>query len=448
MKKVYYILTGIIALIVAAVLTIAIFPVNESTWVAVVFEVLMLSLLVTNIVGTIKDYFIPGMMLFKVGLIFAFFGMFIFLGGFIDRGITPLVVYLLLALLFFVLGALGIIFGLIITSKQYKKASVEKAKVEGAEKSAGFTYKVFEGTPQVKNIWEYKFHAKPFIDPKQKAKRNISITISIVGIITGFLTPMVLLFTFDMEGIFESFFGLLFFLLSIFFIFRLAITLSGNKPCNTQNIAFVQCQDGSVFLIDYFNEAMAREFGYYDKIPSSVYVVTGGFPLAGALFNGIMNAARAIETDKCLSYIKNNGIDSKIAAQCDKYGYQIIAVPEITKCDYFTEMTFIVLKDGEKLYYKRGANTYDNCYEGYDEMVEYFETAFDHKFDAAYKKKTAAIKGVAIAGIVMIVVALLLGLIGGIIEISAFMGVSIIGFLAGIIMMELGFMYLKRRRKL
>ena len=201
-------------------------------------------------------------------------------------------------------------------------------------------------------------------------------------------------------------------------------------------------------MIDYFNEAMAREFGYYDKIPSSVYVITGGFPLAGALFNGIMNAALAIETDKCLSYIKNNGIDSKIAAQCDKYGYQIIAVPEITKCDYFTEMTFIVLKDGEKLYYKRGANTYDNCYEGYDEMIEYFDTAFDHKFDAAYKKKTAAIKGVAIAGIVMIVVAFLFGLIGDIAEADVLTAIAILGFVTGIIMTELGFMYLKRRRKL
>lgn len=450
MKKVYYILTGIIALLLAALLMLGIVVVDESKWVPAVFIFLMISLLAANIVGIVKNLFIPGMMLLKTGLIFFFIGVFLFLGGFIDRGITPIIVYLLLALLFFVLAIPCIIFGLIITTRKYKKALLEKEEEvkEEVKEKAGFTYRVFEGEPKVKNIWQYKLHARPQFTDKLKTKRNVSIILSIVGAILGFMIPMVLLFTFDMEEIFVSFFGLLCFMLAVYSIFKFAITLSGNRPCNTQNIAFVQCEDGSVFLIDYFREDMAREFGYYDRIPSSVYVITGSVPLAGLAINAIMSAARAIEADKCLSYIRSNDIDKKIAAECNKWGYQIVAVPEITKCDYYTEMTFVVLKDGKEVYYKRGANTYDNCYEDYDGMTEYFDTAFDHKFDAAYKRKTGAIKGVAITGIVMLVIAFLLGIIGDIAEADVLTAIAILGFVTGIIMTELGFMYLKRRRKL
>ena len=126
MKKVYYILTGIIALLLAALLMLGIVVVDESRWVPAVFIFLMISLLAANIVGIVKNLFIPGMMLLKTGLIFFFIGVFLFLGGFIDRGITPIIVYLLLALLFFVLAIPCIIVGLIITTRKYKKALLEK----------------------------------------------------------------------------------------------------------------------------------------------------------------------------------------------------------------------------------------------------------------------------------------------------------------------------------
>ena len=114
----------------------------------------MISLIAANIIGIIKNLFIPGMMLLKTGLIFFFIGVFLFLGGFIDRGITPIIVYLLLALLFFVLAIPCIIFGLIITTRKYKKALLEKEEEvkEEVKEKAGFTYRVFEGEPKVKNI--------------------------------------------------------------------------------------------------------------------------------------------------------------------------------------------------------------------------------------------------------------------------------------------------------
>ena len=422
----------IISIILAGLFLITVFPFSEVSIVGIDLVIMFLALAGISLFGLIKNSFIPAIMLIKAGIFCIGIGVFILLAGMKHLS----VLYILLCAVFVLIGAVCIFAGATINSK--KKAGLSKEKSEKVLEKKGFTYKLAEKPVKVKKIWQYKLHGKPELSKKQQTKKTMLLVLSSIGIAIGFMLPVILLFTFRVDNVYSSGIGYFCYFLSVASLILLGMTLGEHKAHHMNNIAFVLCEDGSVFFVDYFDVKTARELGYFEALP---WIRKYG--ISTLFFYGL-------EADKSFSYIRSHNLDKKIAENCDKYGYQIVAVPEIVKCAYYTDMKFYLLKDENEgaiktpfMYY----NLYDNCYDGYDEMVEYFEANFDHKFDEAYEKTTKAWKGFFVTGIVTAAIGIILGIIGAIVRSDLPVAIAYLAFPLGCAFAAASFDRLNRRKK-
>ena len=386
MKKAYYILTGIVDLILMFLFFIPLFPLrNDTSLSAFTFIIMFLALMVASIVGLVNDCFVPGMILVKAGIIFICLGFFVLGVSFYPhfQSILILFIYAGIDFVMTAIGALGIVFGIRIILKKYKDAYYKKKEEKEEEEAAEEDFYVapFEGTPVVETIWQYKFHGKPEYVPEAMIAKGIAVVALIAVALTGIVLPSVMAYGLDMRWAVETVFWVIWFFISIGAAIALAAVLGSNRAHPSSNIAFVKCEDGNVFIVDYANEDTAKEFGYYDELPSSMTAmsIVKRFGV-GALFALLLDSAYYMTMDKCHAYIRTNDIDKKIAEKCNFYGYQIKSVPKFKKHSFYTVMTFnVYCKDGLVHTFKTDFNAFDNCYEGYNEMIEYFEKRFAHR---------------------------------------------------------------------
>ena len=429
--KIYYAISALIDLFLAVLFFIMAFPIERDFFIDVIFALCFLYMFAISVYAFIKNVILFSVVFWKGGIIFLEFGLFaaseyILSGGKYFSNI-------IIALVFCLIGIFAMLIAIKVMNKNFKKELEEEIEKTVKESKKEYTYTLAEGQPKVKKIWQYKFHAKPFLTEAQRTKKNIILISSIVGFVAGIMIPVIMMITFDMDNIYESVAGNIFFMISIFSIFVFAMTLGSYKPHRTSNLAFVLCEDGSVFVIDYYDRRIAKEFGYANRLPM---VRTGLY----AMYFGA-------DADECFSYIRNNDIDKKIAENCATYGDQIIAVPQLCKCNYFTDMTFVVWHEGKPLEIKTWYNLYDNCYEGYDEMIEYLDTHFDHKFDEEYVKKTNTIKALLLTGAIIGLIGIIVWLIGPIVDENLPIVIGMILSLVGLSMSAICLERFKRRRK-
>ncbi|SCY47554.1 hypothetical protein SAMN02910370_02723 [Lachnospiraceae bacterium XPB1003] len=386
MKIAYYIITIIISALATGLFLLISFPLNKEAMSALLVAAMFVAFLITNISGLIKKDFIPGVMLTKAGILLDGFGAFcidaVFIGGHMS------IPFCFFILLLWILGLVCILEGIsICKSKREMRVAEEEEKLRKEMRELDFSDVVNAGLPgdpsaPVKKIWQYQRGVKPLLSGKESSMKWTFLVLSIAGAFVGLVLPMILMFSFNIV-LYEDQGGLLLFLLSFLSIMAFAFTLGAYKEHHTENLAFVLGEDGSVYVIDYFNQGLAREFGYYLMLPRLIR------DNPASKVNTVLYGADA---ERCFRYIVENGIDKKIAAERGRCGYQISAVPEIKRCGYYSEIHFSVWMDGSEHEYKKAFNLYDNCYEDYEEMIDYFETKFTHRYDEAYKKKTTRLR--------------------------------------------------------
>ena len=438
MKTVYYILTMIISLLLGLLFIIPVLSGGREGIISLIIVIMFFCLFGASLFGMIKKCRIPVIILLKAGIICGGIALFIFgVGSFeehLNLGYFALIAVFSLAAYFCISKAVNSI------SSQLETDKAEKLRKTQITEEPVNTVHISEGVSGIQKIWQYKFHAKPQLSETDKAQKTTFIILSIIGIVVGFHAPFFMLSRYDMEDIFYSIPGSLCYIIALGSIFFLAVTLGRFKAHNSQNIAFVLNNDGSVFLIDYFDISLARQFGYYKMLPRIVR--TGG--IGG---NAFTVAKLGYDSDRCLSFIRNNGIDKRIAEEAKLYGHQIIAVPEIVKCSYYTDMKFTIWKDGKETDFKRTFNLYDNCYEDYEMMVSYFEKEFPHRFDEKYVKKTSVYRGMFYTGIVSVSLSVILWLSGANFENDFCLCIGLLIMIIGSSILMTGYDNLNRRKK-
>ena len=177
-----------------------------------------------------------------------------------------------------------------------------------------------------------------------------------------------------------------------------AVTLGSFKGHLTWQYAFVKDENGDVYFIDYTDPNPSRDFHYYGEIPGGYKNEPGPMISTPAKVVGLTYFLIffPVECKACLNSIRNSKADVRIAEACHKYGYKITSVPEIKKKSYYTFIRLKMLKDGKEVEFE---NQFDNCYEGYDEMVDYLDKHFAHDNPEQTKKKTAQINRLLFIGI-------------------------------------------------
>ncbi|MBR5712280.1 MAG: hypothetical protein IKX54_01670 [Lachnospiraceae bacterium] len=395
MKKSYFFATTVLGAIVTAVCLAAGFSDfgknSRSDAEILTLAGIAFACTVASIVGFARKFVVKGIFLVKVGIVLFGLGVLFFAGAAVDNKVTSSVVIELIV--FAGLGIAAFLFG---RSVCLKNRVAEEPK---AEASAPAAPKNTAGIPAregagVRRIWQYMPGAKPQLTDRQKRIKRTVCTYSLLCAIAGLVLPFVI-----GDEMFRKPGGEVLFILAVVSIIVFAFTLGMFKKHNTQNKAFVLGEDGSVFLIDYFDVRMAKELGYYGLLPE--FVRTGGMTYVGKTawtLNQAINAANMSDVKRFLTFLRQNGVDRRIAENRMRYGYQITSVPEVVKCGYCSRIRFRIRKDGHELAYSDGFDLYDNSYEGYDEMVDYFTNAFEHEYGEAYQKKTKNFRTALIVG--------------------------------------------------
>ncbi len=436
MKIVYYIITIILSALATGLFLLISFPLNKESAAALLVAAIMAGFLISSIVGLVKKSFIPGIMLVKTGIFIAGFGGFCLEAYAVGQHLSvPLII---VVLLLWALGAVLVWKGIDICKKRGRKVEEKTASEANGvadslpEMDAG---RLADPNVAVKTIWQYELGGKPKVTGKQSAKKWAFILISCAGIFAGMFLPMILMFSADIVLYGEGP-GMLLYLLSIVSIMGLAFTLGAFKAHHTENRAFVLGEDGSVFMINYFDLQLARDFGYYEHLPR---IMRSGHATRIAAF------LYSFEAEQCYRYIRESKLDERIAARRAEYGYQISAVPEICRCGYFSEIHFMLWVNGCEQEYKNMFQLYDNCYEDYDGMIEYFTTRFGHRYDEAYHKKTKALRVMTGIGVAVLCIGLVSFLAAIMIESNVLYLPGFLGLLIGMSLLAAGLDALRRR---
>ncbi|MBP1586346.1 MAG: hypothetical protein ILP17_11700 [Lachnospiraceae bacterium] len=431
MKKAYYIITAIISLLLSLLFIIPIFPLSELSLSSFVLVLLFLSMSISSVFGIVKNCPVKLIFRLKISLGLIGFGGFLLAVALVYKNIYYVILFIIFTLSGFML-ALDTVRDI----SDLLKAEAEEKKVTAERKvPLDHSFMVKNDPSETEKIWQYEINGKPRLTPAQSRKKNILLACSIPGAILGFVLPFVIGASIGMDEIFGEFPGHLFTLIAIVSILVFAVTLGFYKPHNTQNIAFVKRKDGSVFLVDYFDPLTARDFGYAGMIPNAGTHVT--------LFSVF---AFSTQMNNCITHIRKAGIDKSIAARCEKYGHQIITVPEICRCGYYTNMIFTLWNGVAEYRYSSTFNLYDNCYEGYDEMIEYFENSFDHNYDESYQRETGRIRAMKNTGMVLLILGFIAWLSGALTEINLLLVIGIFVMVAGSSMFLAGIDALSRRK--
>ena len=213
-------------------------------------------------------------------------------------------------------------------------------------------------------------------------------------------------------------------------VLALAVTAGCFKGHLTWQYAFVRDEYGDVYFLDYTDVSLARDFHYFDEIPK-------GYLSEPSMHSNVAKAAGLTyflvffpkECKRCFNIIRDNKADVRAADSCSKYGYKITSVPEIKKKSYYTFIRFNILKEGKEV---EREYLFDNCYEGYDEMVEYLESHFEHDDPAKRNKKQAQIRKLLFIGLACIVVSAILFAVNSKLNVLAINVIAAFGVLAGI----------------
>ena len=435
MKKLYLFIAILIWSFVTVGLMVEILSVlqeNPRTWYVVAELTLIAAGMFTLSILELKwDSAVHAIAVSKIGLLVTGVGIMLLIEAVTGRRVTIYAVAIsasvaMVGLLLFVPG--------ILMSKP--KRSAEEAKNSAEESGenqapAGkktYMCKLVSDDAALQTVWQYKQKGRVELSHRQKIFKRSILIVCVVGIVAGILMPIKMRENFDYE-----YWGNIGMLLASVSLVGLALTLGYFKSYSTVNIAFVRCDDGSVFLIDFFDVELAKQYDYYEELPSPV---KNGIVYHSGKMGGVQNLMDHIgntaEARKCYSRIHKRGLDKLITARFRTTGHQIVAVPEIAKGSLNTRIRFLIWKDGRAVEYENRYNLYDNCYEGYEEMVSYFSTAFDHWPEVLTKGKSRKLRILAQVGCVAVSLGLITWIAGIALENAAVVGVGIILFIFGL----------------
>jgi len=437
MKTVYYIITIILSALLTGLFLLISFPLNKDSVSALLVALMLAGFLTSSVVGLIKKSFIPGVMLAKAGILLIGFGAFCFAAAGAGQWRNLSVALIIAILLLWALGALLVWNGInICKNRRLKTEENVTAQADEEQPLPEFDAgRPADPNAAVKKIWQYEPGGKPKLTGKQSALKWSLILLCGAGIFAGMALPMILMFQADIV-LYGDNAGMLLYLLSIVSILGLGFTLGEFKAHHTENRVFVLGEDGSVFMINYFDPQLARDFGYYEHLPR---IMRNGHATRIAAF------LYPFEAERCYRYLRESKLDQRIAAQRVKYGYQISAVPEICQCGYFSEIRFMLWVNGCEQEYKNLFQLYDNCYEDYDGMIEYFTTRFAHRYDEAYHKKTNRLRVMTGIGVAVLCIGLVSFLAAMLIESNALYLPGFLGLIIGIALLAAGLDALRRR---
>ena len=274
-----------------------------------------------------------------------------------------------------------------------------------------------------RTIWQWKRDCKVHY-PKQTIATFVSLCLIFIAalVISGFL-----MMCFNPR----SAISIISYIVCVISLIALAVTCGCFKGHNTWQQAFIREENGDVYYVDYTDYSMAKALHYYDLIPAGYKNEPGVMhsdiaKLAGLTYFFVFFPK---ECKKCLNAIRDNRVDERVADACHKYGYKITSVPEIKKKSYYTFIRFNIIKDGRETEVE---NLFDNCYEGYDEMVEYLDNHFEHDDSFMREKKGDKIRNLLFIGIGCILVSAVMFVINSLFKLTLINVIAAFGVLFGI----------------
>ena len=278
-----------------------------------------------------------------------------------------------------------------------------------------------------RTIWQWERYAKVRY-PKQTKVTFFSLCLVFLA---SLIISTILMFCFDPRSVIS----IVSYCVSVFSLIALAVTAGSFKSHNTWQHVFIKDENGDVYYIDYTDAKLANDLHFYGLIPSPYKTGPKAFhsqPLqvAGALYYIFVFPK---ECKQCLNMIRDNKVDIRVADACHQYGHKIVSVHEIKKKSYYTFIRFKVLRNGKEFEIE---NLFDNCFEGYDEMVEYLDKHFDHDDPFMREKKLDSTRRLIFIGIGIFLLSAVLLVINSmlkilIIGVAGFVGVLLgIGFIA------------------
>ena len=256
-------------------------------------------------------------------------------------------------------------------------------------------------------------------------------------IVTFFTFMLVFIVTFAISLAFmiifspKSAISIISYIIHVMSLIALAVTIGCFKGHNTWQHAFIKDENGDVYYVDYTDYTMANALHYYDLIPDTYKhdpVIIHNDVVKMVAFTYFFFFLPK-EIKKCFNTIRDNNIDTRVADSCHKYGYKIVSVPEIKKKSYYTFIRFNISKNGKTVELE---NLFDNCYEGYEEMVEYLDNHFEHDDSFMREKKSDKIRMLFFIGIGSILLSIILFAVNVLIKATIISIIAAFGFLIGI----------------
>ncbi|MCR4929580.1 MAG: hypothetical protein K5988_06270 [Lachnospiraceae bacterium] len=299
----------------------------------------------------------------------------------------------------------------------------ERKKQSGKNMSKQNEIKAPSARKKEYTIWQWKNDCKVHY-PKETI---ITFILLCIVFAASFIISVFLMLSFDPRSVIS----IASYIVCVISLIALAVMGGCFKGHNTWQYAFIRDENGDVYFVDYTEYRLANALHFYDLIPDSYKhdprVVHSNTMKAAGLTYFLIFFPK--ECKKCLNIIRDNKVDLRVADACHEYGYKIITVPEIVKKNYYTFIRFNILKDGKEV---ERENLFDNCYEDYDEMVEYLDNHFEHDDPFMREKKNDQTRKLVLIGIGCILISALLFVINSMVKTTIINVAAAIGVLLGI----------------
>lgn len=296
-------------------------------------------------------------------------------------------------------------------------------KVKTKDDAVQPTVKAPSALKKERTIWQWKNDCKVHY-PKQTIITFIALCLIFLA---SLFISVLLMISFDAR----SAVSIISYIVCVISLIALGVTGGSFKGHNTWRYIFVRDENGDVYFVDYTDHTMAKDLHYYDLIPEGykhdpTVMHSDVAKIAGLTYYFVFFPK---ECKKCLNMIRDNKVDIRVADSCHKYGYKITSVPEIKKKSYYTFIRFNILKGAKEVEVE---NLFDNCYDGYDEMVEYLDDHFEHDDPFMREKKADKIRRLIFIGIGLILLSAAMFAINALIKIPIINLIAAFGVLVGI----------------
>ncbi len=272
-------------------------------------------------------------------------------------------------------------------------------------------------------IWQWKRDAKVKY-PKETIAAFVFLCLVFAS---SSVFSFLLMFYFDPR----SAVSIISYIFCVLSLILLAITLGCFKKHNTWNCVFIRDENGDVYYVDYTDHNLANALHFYELIPSTYKhgpkVMHSNISQAAGLIYYLFVFPK--ECKNCANAIRDHKVDQRVAEVCQKYGHKVISVPEIKKKSYYTFIRLNILKDGKEV---EAQNLFDNCYDGYEEMVEYLDNHFEHDDPFKREKNSDKIRRLIFIGISCILFSILLFVINVLLGVPIINLIAAFGILVGI----------------